>query len=145
MAFIFVKVLAPVFLSRGDTKTPVKVGVIAMVSNVVLNVLFAYYYAHVGLAVATSISALINASFLYYYLNKDNIYTVCKNFKKMLFKVLTASFIMIIFILLFNLDIQTYLEMQAFSRIVSLTSVIVPAALIYFVSLKILGVTISRL
>jgi len=145
MAFIFVKVLAPVFLSRGDTKTPVKVGVIAMMSNVVLNVLFAYYYAHVGLAVATSISALINASFLYYYLNKDNIYTVCKNFKKMLFKVLTASFIMIIFILLFNLDIQTYLEMQAFSRIVSLTSVIVPAALIYFVSLKILGVTISRL
>jgi len=145
MAFIFVKVLVPVFLSRGDTKTPVKVGVIAMVSNVVLNILFAYYFAHVGLAVATSISALINAFFLYYYLNKDNIYTVSKKFKKMLFKVLTASFIMIVFILLFNLDIQTYLDMQAFSRIVSLVSIIIPAALIYFVSLKVLGVTISRL
>ncbi len=145
MAFIFVKVLAPVFLSRGDTKTPVKVGIVAMTSNVFLNVLFAYYFAHVGLAIATSISALINALLLYYYLNKSNIYAANKNFKKMLFKVLVASFIMIVFILLFNLDIQSYLDMQAFSRIISLTSVIVPAALIYFISLKILGVTTSRL
>ena len=46
LAFIMVKILAPVFLSRGDTRTPVKVGVIAMVSNVFLNIIFAYYFAH---------------------------------------------------------------------------------------------------
>ena len=82
MAFIAVKILAPVFLSRGDTRTPVKAGIAAMTSNILLNLILAYYYGHVGLAAATSISALINAALLYYFLVKQSIFNSMQLFIK---------------------------------------------------------------
>ena len=70
-AFMLIKVLAPGYYARQDMKTPVKIGIVAMVSNMVLNVLFVFplmwYFdmGHVGLALATSASAWINAALLY--------------------------------------------------------------------------------
>ncbi len=145
LAFIVVKILAPVFLSRGDTKTPVKVGVVAMVSNVFLNVLFAYYFAHVGLAIATSISAVINASLLYYYLNKQSIYRFSSDLIKLFLKVLLASFIMVVFILNFSNDISFYLENGVWQRVSSVAFIIVASAALYFVCLRLLGIRIKQL
>jgi len=145
MAFIMVKVLAPVFLSRGDTKTPVKAGVVAMVSNVFLNMIFAYYFDHVGLAIATSISAVINASLLYYYLRKQSIYQFSSDLIKMFFKVLLASFIMVVFILNFSNDISFYLENGAWQRITSVAITIIASAALYFACLRLLGIRIKQL
>ncbi len=145
MAFILIKILAPAFLARGDTKTPVKVGVIAMLSNVFLNVIFAYYFAHVGLAIATSVSALINAILLYYYLNKRGIFKFSADLVQMLFKVLLASFIMAIFILNFSNEVNFYLSSNVWQRIFSITTLIGIAVLIYFVSLRLLNIRIKQL
>ena len=145
MAFIMVKILAPVFLARGDTKTPVKVGVIAMVSNVFLNIVFAYYYEHVGLAIATSISAVINASLLYYYLNKQSIYQFSDDLIKLFLKVLLASSIMVVFILNFSNDISFYLENGVWQRITSVASTIIASAALYFACLRLLGIRIKQL
>ncbi len=77
--FMLIKVLAPGYYARQDMKTPVKIGIIAMVSNMVLNVVFVFplmwYYemGHVGLALATSASAWINAGLLYLGLRKGGI------------------------------------------------------------------------
>ncbi|MBT4000959.1 MAG: murein biosynthesis integral membrane protein MurJ, partial [Candidatus Thioglobus sp.] len=117
VAFIMVKILAPVFLARGDTRTPVKAGVIAMLSNVVLNGILGYYFDHVGLAIATSISALLNGSLLYYYLKKQSIFTFSQDLIKMLFKVLMASFIMVLFILNFDQTQSVYVNADALSRV----------------------------
>lgn len=145
MAFIAIKVLAPAFLSRGDTKTPVKAGVIAMVSNVFLNLIFAYYYNHTGLAIATSISALINASLLYYYLKQQNIFSFHVDFLKLFFKILLATIIMVAFILSFTQEISYYLNADAWHRVLSISLVIGLSMLIYFTSLKILGVKLGEL
>lgn len=145
MAFIMVKILAPVFLARGDTATPVKAGVIAMLSNVVLNIIFGYYFDHVGLAAATSISAVINAVLLYYYLNKQSIFTFSADFIKIFFKVLIASLIMVIFILNFDQAQDSYLDSDAISRILMLGTTICLSMLVYFLSLKILGVRMGKL
>ncbi|HAP92210.1 MAG TPA: murein biosynthesis integral membrane protein MurJ, partial [Gammaproteobacteria bacterium] len=145
LAFIVVKILAPVFLSRGDTRTPVKVGVIAMVSNVFLNIIFAYYFAHVGLAVATSISAVINASLLYYYLKKQSIYQFSNDLIKLFLKVLLASFIMVVFILNFSNDISFYLENSVWQRITSVAITIVASAVLYFACLRLLGIRMKQL
>jgi len=70
LAFMLIKVLAPGFYAQKDTKTPVKIGVIAMVSNMLLNVVFVFPLmwwfdlGHVGLALATSCSAFLNALLL---------------------------------------------------------------------------------
>ena len=145
MAFIMVKILAPVFLSRGDTKTPVKVGVIAMVSNIFLNIFFAYYYAHIGLAIATSLSAVINAALLYYYLQKNAIFSFSTDFFKMLFKVLLATIIMITFILNFNQTTAQYLNGDVWHRVLSIGTIISGSAISYFASLWVLKVKLGKL
>lgn len=80
-AFILIKVLAPGFFARQDTKTPVKIAVIAMLANMALNVLFVLPWylsgvpgAHAGLALATSASAYLNAGLLYRGLRREGIY-----------------------------------------------------------------------
>ena len=76
-AFMLVKVLAPGFYAREDMRTPVRVGIIAMVSNMVLNVAFVFplmtmfNMGHVGLALATSVSAWLNAGLLYRGLRRE--------------------------------------------------------------------------
>jgi len=80
VAFMLIKVLAPGFFARQDMRTPVRIGVIAMLSNMVLNLLFVvplhYYWqiGHVGLAAATSVSAFLNAGLLFIFLRKNGIY-----------------------------------------------------------------------
>ncbi len=71
LAFMAIKVLATGFYAQQDMKTPVRIGIIAMVSNMVLNLIFVlilhHYWqlGHVGLALATSLSAALNAWLLF--------------------------------------------------------------------------------
>lgn len=63
-AFMAIKVLAPHYFARQDTATPVRVGLIAMVANMTMNLMFVWSMGHVGLALATSLSAWLNAGLL---------------------------------------------------------------------------------
>jgi len=145
IAFIAVKILAPVFLSRGDTKTPVKAGVAAMTSNIILNLVLAHYFGHDGLAAATSLSALLNAGLLYYFLLKQSIFKLSQAFYKMLFKVLLSSIIMLCYIYLASPTIEQYLHTGAMDRVLMLGETIVISAAIYFASLTIFGVRPKQL
>jgi putative peptidoglycan lipid II flippase len=88
MAFMAIKVLATGFFARQDMKTPVKVGIIAMVANMVFNLIFVYllhyHYqlGHVGLALATSLSAWLNAALLYRGLMKNDVLLMSANLDK---------------------------------------------------------------
>jgi putative peptidoglycan lipid II flippase len=59
-AYASVRVIAPVFYSLGDTKTPVKVSVLAVAMNIALNLAFMRPFGFRGLALATSLSAMLN-------------------------------------------------------------------------------------
>jgi len=63
-AYVLIKALTPGFFAREDTKTPVKVAVVAMIANVVLAVALMQVLAHVGIALATALSAWFNATAL---------------------------------------------------------------------------------
>ena len=69
-AYAGIKITAPVFYAFQDTKTPLKMAIIAMLSNIVLNLVLMGPLKHAGLALATSLSALINLVGLVYYLRK---------------------------------------------------------------------------
>ena len=60
-AYVLVKALAPGFFARGDTATPVKISVMALIVNLVLNLLLMGPFLHVGIAAATVISSWLNA------------------------------------------------------------------------------------
>ena len=145
MAFIAIKIFAPIFLSRGDTKTPVKAGVVAMLSNIILNLILVQFFGHIGLAVATSLSALLNASILYFYLTNQSIFKFDAALYKMLIKVIFAVIIMSIYILLYDSNIEAYFDSTIFERCGFLIKSIVISASIYFLSLYIFGLRFKDL
>ena len=63
-AYVLIKAISPAFFAREDTVTPVKVAVVALIINVVFALLLMPYIAHVGIALATAVSAWINALIL---------------------------------------------------------------------------------
>ena len=81
IAFMLIKILAPGYYARKDTATPVKIGIIAMAANMVMNLAFVlpllWYFnvGHVGLALATSASAWLNAGLLLRGLLKQGVFT----------------------------------------------------------------------
>ena len=98
LGFILVKVLAPGYFARQDTKTPVKIGIIAMVVNMVCNVIFVFSMlqlqlpgAHAGLALATTVSAFVNAGLLLRGLKKDGVYQQHTGWLKLFFQTGVAA------------------------------------------------------
>ena len=63
-AYVLARALTPSFYAREDTATPVKISVACMVANLVLNVLLMGPLLHVGIALATAISAWLNVGLL---------------------------------------------------------------------------------
>jgi putative peptidoglycan lipid II flippase len=93
-AFILIKVLAPGFYARQDTSTPVKIGIIALVANMILNVLLIWPLAHAGLALATTLSAILNAGLLYRHLRRAEIYRPEPGWGRFLLQIIAASLVM---------------------------------------------------
>lgn len=67
-AYSGIKVIAPAYYSVQDTKTPVRIAIISMIANVVFNLLLMFPLKHAGIALATSLSAMLNLGLLVYYL-----------------------------------------------------------------------------
>jgi putative peptidoglycan lipid II flippase len=99
-AFMLIKVLAPGFYARQDLKTPVRIGIYAMVANMVFNLILVvplhHYFklGHVGLALATSLAAWLNAGLLWRGLARDGIYRASADFRHFLGKLLLAALAM---------------------------------------------------
>jgi len=74
VAFMLIKVLAPGFYARQDTRSPVKYGVIAMGANTAMVLILIWPLAHAGLALATSLAAFLNAGLLFFNLRRRDIY-----------------------------------------------------------------------
>ncbi|MEG3641533.1 murein biosynthesis integral membrane protein MurJ [Magnetococcus sp. PR-3] len=94
MAFASVKVLAPAFYARKDTKTPVRIAIISMLANMVFNVILMFPLGHVGLALATTLSSYLNMFLLLRALKKQTGFKPEPGFPKALFKGVIATIIM---------------------------------------------------
>lgn len=88
---MLIKVLAPGYYARQDTKTPVRIGIIAMASNMVLNLILVWPLGHVGLALATSLSAGLNAFLLWRGLYKQGHHVFSPEWRKLMRILLCAT------------------------------------------------------
>lgn len=102
LAFMLIKVFAPGFYAIQDTKTPVRVGLMAVAANAILNIIFIGIFKlidwqaeHMALAIASSGSALVNAGMLYFYLHKKNIFRFGAHWKKLFVQFAIANIVMI--------------------------------------------------
>jgi putative peptidoglycan lipid II flippase len=151
-AFILIKVLAPGYYARQDTRTPVRIGIIAMVTNMVMNiafvvplVIFNYEAPHVGLALATSCAAYLNAFLLYRGLRKNEIFQPSTGWGKLLIQITLAVTSMAAVLLIITPELSQWSEWSLLTRIIRLTGVISIAALAYFFVLALVGIRPAQL
>lgn len=143
--FMLIKVLAPGYYSRQDTKTPVRYGIIAMVSNMVFNAIFGWFYGYVGLALATSLSALINMGLLYLGLHRQGVYRLSRQTGVFIARLTLASLGLAAVLLWQSASITTWLSWGQAERSLTLFGLIALGALTYLLVLLFVGVRLKDL
>ncbi len=136
---ILVKVLAPGFYAQKNTKTPVKIGVIAMLVNIVFSLLLFKPMAHVGLALATSIAALVNASALFFVLKHDKTFLVQAGWGRFALQTGLASAVMTLVLWWWVPPLEYWLQAGVWSRFYLLLLLVVSGVFCYGSSLFVLG------
>ncbi|MFN1651404.1 murein biosynthesis integral membrane protein MurJ [Vibrio rotiferianus] len=143
--FMLIKVLAPGYYSRQDTKTPVKYGIIAMLTNMVFNAIFAYFYGYVGLAIATALSAFVNMALLYRGLHIAGVYQVTKRTVFFIIRLMVAGAAMVAAILWQLEDMSVWLNWSFAHRSGVLGMLITLGASVYLAVVFLLGVRLKDL
>ncbi|WP_164155882.1 murein biosynthesis integral membrane protein MurJ [Sandarakinorhabdus rubra] len=99
-AYVLIKVLTPGFHARGDTATPVRVAVAAMLINLGANLVLIWPLGHVGIAVGTAIAAWSNAGVLAWLLNRRGQFTLDAGARASLPRYVAATLAMLAVLLL---------------------------------------------
>ncbi len=117
LGFSLVKVLAPGYFARQDTKTPVRVGLIALGCNMALNIAvvlpakhFGFPYPHILLATSTCISAAVNTTLLWRGLARAGVYQARPGWGALLARVLFANAVMAALLIWLGGDLQGWLR-----------------------------------
>ncbi len=151
IGFSLIKILAPAFFAREDTRTPVKFGLIALAANLVISVFLAWYltrigYAanHAGLALATSVAAMLNAWLLYRGLRRENVLLHGSGWPVFFARLLAANVVMAVCIVWLDRPLAWWIDAATLPRTGQLLLVVSIAATVYFAVLALLGLRTSQ-
>lgn len=92
--FALVKILTPGFFGRGDTVTPLKIGVAAVLLNLAMNLVFMHPLKAVGPALATSLASAFNAILLAVILHRRGQFRLDPPAKRRVPRILAAGLLM---------------------------------------------------
>lgn len=151
VAFMLIKVLAPGFYARMDTATPVKIGIVAMVANMVMNLVIAlplmyvWNIGHMGLALATSLAAMLNAGLLLRGLLRAGHYQFQPGWVRYMLRLLLACAAMLAALLALTPEGAIWYEWRWPQRVLQLAVVCTAGVVVYFAALWLLGARISHL
>ena len=131
--FMLMKVLTPAFFARKDTKTPMYVALISLMLNAVLNYYLAFIlnYGHVGIAVGSSIAAIVSVCILEIVLYRDGFIKIKNIFNKFNLNIVISSLFVIVFLYFFTSKIN-FIEISQSERIVFLLIKVIVSIIIYF-------------
>src|SRR5690606_39732425 len=133
LAFMLIKVLAPGFFARQDLKTPVRVAVICMVANMVMNLILIWPRKHVGLALATSLSSMLNAGMLFCGLYKIGVFQIAPGWGLFLLRLFGGCAAMVAAIWWLNVPSDEWFDWGWQQRALQL-GLLVVAGMVAFVS-----------
>ena len=140
LSFMLVKVLAPGFFSRQDTKTPVKFGIWCMAANMVFNLIFAIPFGYVGLAIATALSASLNAGLLYIQLHRMGVYRFSAGTLWFAARIVVATLLMTGLIYYLRPSSEQWLTLSLIQQAWQLAMMIAAGAAVFAFSAFVLGV-----
>jgi putative peptidoglycan lipid II flippase len=143
--FLAVKVLVSAFYSRQNTRLPVKIAIVAMLTNVLLNALLIGPLAHAGLALASALSSVINVSLLLFVLLREKYYVPVEGWKAFTARLLLANSAMALVLWYFSPEVSLWFEWDPLTRVITLSSLIGGAVIAYFGGLWVFGLRVSHL
>nr|WP_244670045.1 murein biosynthesis integral membrane protein MurJ [Coxiella endosymbiont of Amblyomma nuttalli] len=143
--FILIKILVSAFYARQDVKTPVKIAILTVGINLILNALLIHSLAHAGLALATSLASSFNAILLLYFLLRRSIYVPVSNWRKFIFQLIVANVAMASIIAWFSGEMNCWLAWSINKRVWHLAMIILSGFITYLVTLSISGLNIYDL
>ena len=145
LAFMLIKVLAPGYFSRQDTRTPVKIGVLAMAVNMLLNLALIVPLAHAGLALATSLSAFLNAGLLLRGLLRDGVMRWQAGWLRFVLQLSCANLAMAVLLVLWVPELSQWLSWSVWDRAMAMALSCVLGGALYVIVLLLLGVRLRQL
>jgi len=152
MGFIYVKVLAPGYLARQNTKTPMWCSIISIAVKVTISLIVVPIMlsmnletAHLGLAFTTALAAVLNALLLYIGLVREGYYKPLPGWMALIIKVAIASGVMVAVLLCSDLSIETWAARTLVERVAYLSLWVTLGIVAYFGSLFVLRVNFLAL
>jgi putative peptidoglycan lipid II flippase len=146
LGFMLVKVLAPGFYARQDTRTPVRIGIWAMAANMAFNIAFVVPMVwlgipgpHAGLALATALSAFLNAGLLFRTLRREGVFQAQPGWGGFALRLAVANGALLGGLLWTVGSLDTWLAWGTLERASGLAAVVVAAVGGYFLLLFAVG------
>jgi putative peptidoglycan lipid II flippase len=145
MGLIGVKILAPGYYARQDTRTPVKIAIVVLMLTQVMNAIFVPFIGHAGLALSVSLGAMINAFWLFAGLKRTGAYVPEPGWPGFALRVFGASALLggLLFWAERRIDWVGLVDHQ-WLRIGWLALCLGAAALLYFGTLRLCGLKLQQ-
>ncbi|MCG6870788.1 MAG: murein biosynthesis integral membrane protein MurJ [Gammaproteobacteria bacterium] len=139
-AFILVKLLAPGFFARQDTRTPARFAVYTVLVNIGLSLLLVGPLGHVGLALAISVAAVVNCALLYRRLRRDGTYQPQPGWTIFIARVALGCVLMGLTLWWFAGVASDWLLLDVWGRVTRLALLVAGGGVVYAVSLLVAGI-----
>ena len=146
-AYILIKVLITCFFAREDTKTPLYVSIVSVAANIILSLILIQSMREMGIAIATAVSAWINAFLLYVILKMRENITLDSRLISNGYKIIICSVVMGVVCYFSSLTLFSHMDVNStILNIGALTLAVVINQIIYIVMIFLLKVlTIDEL
>jgi putative peptidoglycan lipid II flippase len=142
---MLIKILTPSFFARQEPKIPMYVALISMVLNAILAWLLGFNlgYGHIGLALASSISAFFTAITLLFLLKREKIYESTEGWIIFWIRLSVASIILILFLGYFSEEVSDLRRLTNFERTVYILKMVILGMGLYLLALRLTGLKIK--
>ena len=145
LAFMLIKILTPSFFARQQPKKPMYVALASMVLNAILAWMLGFNlgYGHIGLALASSISAFFTVLTLLFLLRKEKVYQPSSGWLIFWIRLAFASAILIAFISNFGEAASALRKFTVIAQIIYILKMITISMALYFLALRLTGMKVK--
>jgi putative peptidoglycan lipid II flippase len=141
LGIVAIKVLAPAFFAKGDTKTPVRIAIGVLLATQAMNFVFVPWLGHAGLALSIGMGALLNAGLLFGGLLRRGTYKPSPGWPAFAWRLLLANLLLGGALAWATLAVDWIgLQAQPGQRVLWVAGVLAGVALLYFGALAACGV-----
>ncbi len=140
LGIMLAKIFSSAFYATQNIKTPVRISILILVVNVLLNALLIRHFAHVGLALATSLTSILNAGLLYMLWCRKHNFSFMPGWNLFMIRITVASLGMFVLLWFTHADLDTWLSWSRLQRSLNLSMLVAGGGLIYAGILLSLGV-----